>query len=99
MAHRLPPLTALRAVLTEKGYSSKVAVLGHVQRGGTPSSYDRLLGSTLGAAAVTSLMDGKSNAMVGIDRDEVVVVPFKKVIGKKKPISLDLVELAKELAK
>ena len=86
--------TRLAADLTKRGFSSKVCILGHTQRGGSPTAHDRLLASVLGASAVAYLLDGKSNAMVGIVDGSVVVVPFSKVIGHKKEVSADLLRLA-----
>jgi len=80
--------------LSKRGYSPKVCILGHTQRGGSPTAHDRLLASILGASAVAHLLAGKSNAMVGVQRDEVVLIPFKKVIGFKKTLPLELVNLA-----
>lgn len=84
--------------LARKGYKSKVCILGHTQRGGTPTAHDRLLASILGASAVSYLLNGKSAAMVGVRHDEVVLVPFKQVIGKKKEISKSLFTVAQMLA-
>lgn len=84
--------------LMKKGYSAKVCILGHTQRGGTPTAHDRLLASILGASSVAHLLAGHSNAMVGVSSDEVVLVPFKQVIGKKKSLSQELLTVAQILA-
>lgn len=84
--------------LIDRGYSAKVCVLGHTQRGGTPTPHDRVLASILGASAVAYLLAGKSNAMVGVQNEQVVLVPFKQVIGKKKQIPSELLSLAQILA-
>ena len=84
--------------LTKQGYHPKVCILGHTQRGGTPTGHDRLLASVLGASAVAYLLAGKSSAMVGVRRDEVALVPFKQVIGKKKILPKELMDIAKLLA-
>jgi 6-phosphofructokinase 1 len=88
----------LSADLTRRGYSAKVCILGHTQRGGTPTAHDRVLASVLGTSAVAHLLAGHSNAMVGIQDSHVVLVPFTKVIGKKKKISADLLGLSQILA-
>lgn len=90
--------TRLSAQLTKHGYSSRVCILGHTQRGGTPTAHDRVLASVLGASAVGYLLSGRSNSMVGVVEDEVVLVPFSKVIGKKKKIPDNLIRLAQILA-
>jgi 6-phosphofructokinase 1 len=65
----------------------KVTTLGHIQRGGSPTAKDRLLGSRSGMAAVEGLLEGKSNCMAGIINDEVVYTPFEDCINKSKPIN------------
>lgn len=84
--------------LAKSGYQPKVCILGHTQRGGTPTAHDRLLASALGASAVAYLLAGKSDAMVGVRANEVVLVPFKEVIGKKKSGQVDLLALARVLS-
>ncbi len=88
----------LAADLKKRGYGSRVCILGHTQRGGTPTAHDRVLASTLGAAAVAYLLAGKSNAMVGVIKDTVTLVPFKQVIGHKKDLPSPLLDLAQVLA-
>ena len=84
--------------LEKKGYPSRVCILGHIQRGGTPSAHDRFIASTLGCCAVTELLNGKSNAMVGVREDSIALVPFKKVFGHKRDLADDYFELARILA-
>lgn len=84
--------------LSKRGYNSKVCILGHTQRGGSPTAHDRLLASVLGASAVAYLLSGKSNAMVGVQDGKVVLVPFKKIFGVKKDVSDELIRLAHILA-
>lgn len=70
-------------------YSTRVTVLGHLQRGGSPSAYDRILASRMGVAAVQALIDGQRNVMVGIQNDDIVLVPLSKAIHQKKDIKED----------
>jgi len=77
----------------------RVTVLGHVQRGGTPSAFDRLLASRLGAKAVDLLSEGQSNVMVGIRGTELVVTPMDKVLSGRKEIDMELYRLAEDLAR
>ncbi len=84
--------------LIRMGHSSKVCILGHTQRGGTPTAHDRVLASVLGASAVAHLLAGDSNAMVGVQDSRVVLVPFRQVIGKKKQVSSPLLKLSQDLA-
>ena len=57
-------------------FDVRVSILGHLQRGGSPSAYDRILASRLGVGAITALREGQRNVMIGIKNDEVVYVPF-----------------------
>ncbi|MBQ2541623.1 MAG: 6-phosphofructokinase [Paludibacteraceae bacterium] len=70
-------------------YSTRVTVLGHLQRGGSPSAYDRILASRMGVAAIQALIDGQRNVMVGLQKDEIVLVPLNKAIHQKKDIEED----------
>ena len=79
-------------------YDVRVTILGHLQRGGSPTAHDRILASRLGAAAVDAIMEGQRNVMIGIDHDEVVYVPFTKAIKNDKPIKKDLVNVLRELS-
>jgi 6-phosphofructokinase len=77
-------------------YDVRVSVLGHIQRGGTPSAYDRVTASKLGYAAVEALMDDQKSVMVGIRNSELDLVPFRKVIKLKKkvdPEEMQMVEI------
>ena len=78
--------------LTE--YEVKVTVLGHIQRGGSPSCYDRVLASRLGVGAVDALMEGKSHIMIGVNHKEVVQVPFEIAINGEKKIDEKLIRVA-----
>lgn len=81
------------------GYELRVTVLGHVQRGGAPGAFDRLLGTFLGNGAVEALARGEKGVLVGQIKGEVVTTPLAKVVGKKKPLDPKLFELAKVLAR
>ena len=71
---------------TFQDYSVRVSVLGHIQRGGTPSAYDRVSASTLGYEAVQALLDDQKSVMVGFHNGEVDLVPFSKAIKLKKKV-------------
>ena len=79
-------------------YDMRVTVLGHVQRGGSPSAYDRVLASTLGNAAVNALLEGKQNVMVGLVKNEIAYTPFEKAIKHHNEINPQLLQLADILA-
>lgn len=79
-------------------YDTRVAVIGHLQRGGSPSGADRLLASRLGSNAVIALLDGHKNAMVGIDNNLIKYTPLGIAVRNQKEISLDEMRLAEILA-
>jgi 6-phosphofructokinase 1 len=79
------------------GISSKITVLGHLQRGGSPSTFDRLLGAKLGSAAVCQLLDGNSNCMVGIINGEIKTTSIDEVLKNKRTLDSRLIELAERL--
>lgn len=71
----------------------RVSTLGHMQRGGSPTSQDRILASRLGLAAVEGLINGKKNVMAGVVNDKVVYTSFKLAISKSKPINNELIHM------
>jgi len=73
-------------------------ILGHTQRGGSPSTRDRVLASRMGFHAVRSLIEGRAGVMVGVDKRGIVHVPLKDVWELHKEIDWELVELAGVLA-
>ncbi|MEO0059139.1 MAG: 6-phosphofructokinase [Bacteroidota bacterium] len=75
-------------------YDVRVSVLGHMQRGGAPSCYDRVLASRLGVKAVESLLEGKTNFMVGILQDQVALTPLEQAIKGKYPIDRELLRVS-----
>lgn len=79
-------------------YDVRVTILGHIQRGGTPSASDRILASRMGTAAVDALLDGQRNIMVGIQNDLIVHVPFTKAIKDDKPLNPRLVSVLQTLS-
>ena len=81
------------------GFSTRVTILGHIQRGGRPSAFDRLLASRLGVAAVEALKDGETDKMVGLRGQEVELIPLAEVIAKSRPANLEYYEMSQILAK
>jgi 6-phosphofructokinase 1 len=81
------------------GFDLRATTLGHVQRGGIPTAYDRLLATRLGAGAVAALARGESGVLVGMIRSRVMTTPYSEVVGIQKPIDPELLELAKVLDK
>ena len=80
------------------GFDTRVTVLGHVQRGGTPTATDRILGSRFGVAAVDALSEGKTSVMTALRGEEVVLVPMEELAGRTKPVPADLLRVASLLA-
>lgn len=74
-------------------FDTRVSILGHMQRGGSPSAYDRVLASELGAGAVKALLEGKTNVMIGRMHGQVVEVPFEKAVKHHRDINKNLLEL------
>lgn len=79
-------------------YDTKVTIIGHLQRGGSPTAFDRVLASRLGFASVEALIKGKKNVMVGIVNDQVSYTPFKEAISQNKSLNADLLRMAEVLA-
>ncbi len=75
-------------------YDVRVSVLGHMQRGGAPSCFDRVLASRLGVKAVESILEGKSNYMVGILKDEITLTPLEQAIKGKSEIDIELLRVS-----
>lgn len=74
-------------------YDVRVTILGHLQRGGTPSAFDRILASRLGYASIEALKEGQRNVMVGISNDQIVYIPIDRAIKKDKPIDRELINV------
>jgi 6-phosphofructokinase 1 len=79
-------------------YDIRISVLGHLQRGGSPSAIDRVNASRLGNAAVEALLDDQKSVMVGIQNDEIVLVPFRKAVKLHKDVNHSLITLARVLS-
>lgn len=71
-------------------YDVRVTILGHIQRGGSPSAYDRIIASRMGVAAIDALLDEQRSIMIGIVNNEIVHVPFTKAIKDDKPVNENL---------
>ncbi len=79
-------------------YDVRVTILGHLQRGGSPSAQDRILASRMGAAAIDALMEGQRNVMIGDDDERIIYTPFSKAIRKDKPIDRSLLDTLRQLS-
>ena len=79
-------------------FDARVTILGHLQRGGKPTAYDRILASRLGYAAIEALQEGQRNVMIGIKNDEIVYVPISRAIKTNKPINKELISVLNVLS-
>ncbi len=80
------------------GFDHRATILGHVQRGGNPGAFDRLLASRLGAEAARQLCRGNEGVLIGWLNDSATPSPYEEIVGKHKPLDLKLFELADVLA-
>ncbi len=79
-------------------YDYRVTILGHIQRGGSPTANDRILASRMGAAAIDALLEDQRNVMIGIVNNEIVYVPFSKAIKDEKPVDKQLMDVLRILS-
>lgn len=86
------------AIRKKTGWDAKVCILGHQQRGGSPTAADRILASRMGAAAVDSLLKGHCDIMIGTEGERLIEVPLDLVTKNERKAQLDLVSLANILA-
>lgn len=98
------PVTGGAMALAERvkneypAYDVRVSILGHLQRGGSPTAHDRILASRMGAAAIDALMEDQRNVMIGVKNDEIVYVPISKAVKNDKPINRDLLSTLRRLS-
>lgn len=79
------------------GFDLRATTLGHVQRGGAPTAYDRVLATRLGAGAVAALARGDLGVLVGLEQGRVANTPFTEIVGLQKPLDPELLTLARVL--
>ena len=83
----------------EIGFTTRVTILGHIQRGGKPTAFDRLLSTRFGVKAVEFLVAGQPNVMTGLNGREIEPIPLKTVISHTKTLSAESIQMAKILAR
>lgn len=81
------------------GFETRVTILGHIQRGGSPTAFDRLLAARLGHRAVEALLNGEHGNMVGLQGNEIVLTPIKEVIENHRPANLQYYKMMRELTR
>lgn len=79
-------------------FDVRVSILGHLQRGGSPSASDRILASMLGCGAIQALIDGQRNVMIGVRNDEIVYVPFASAVKSDKPLKKEYIDAMEVLS-
>jgi 6-phosphofructokinase 1 len=79
-------------------FETRVTILGHIQRGGSPSAFDRVMASGLGHAAVKALLAGEKNIMIGSMNRKVVYTPFERSIKRHQEINVELYRIAQVLS-
>jgi 6-phosphofructokinase 1 len=87
-----------REIKNQTGIECRVTVLGHIQRGGSPTGFDRVLASRLGAYAVECLLRGEKGKMVGVVNNKCIATPISEALTQKHCVDLSLYQLAKELS-
>jgi 6-phosphofructokinase 1 len=83
----------------EVGFKTRLTILGHIQRGGRPSAFDRLLATRMGVMAVESLLGGQENSMVGLDGREIGTVALSEVVSRQREANTEYFEMARMLAR
>jgi 6-phosphofructokinase 1 len=81
------------------GFELRATILGHVQRGGTPTAFDRLLATRLGVTAMETLIRGEHGVLVGLQDNRPGTTPLNDVVGREKPLDLGLLDMAEMLSK
>ena len=89
---------ALKVAERTSYFDIKVTILGHLQRGGTPTYFDRVLASRMGVAAVEGILAGQTDSMVGIRDNKIVFNPFDSVMNRPHDIDQDMMRIAKVLS-
>ncbi|MCL2597056.1 MAG: 6-phosphofructokinase [Paludibacter sp.] len=89
---------AERMKIEHPEYDVRVTILGHIQRGGSPSAQDRIIASRMGAAAIEALKEGQRNIMIGMINDEIVYVPFTKAIKDNKSVDEEQIKVLQMLS-
>ena len=81
------------------GFTTRVTILGHIQRGGSPTAYDRLLACRMGVKAVEGLLEGKSGLMTGLKGQDIEYIPLEDVISNKRTANLEYYQMTRMLAR
>jgi len=80
------------------GFKTRVTILGHIQRGGRPTAFDRLFSTRLGVRAVEALLAGESGVMIGLKAQDLQSVPLEEVVSRQRVVNPSYVDMARMLA-
>jgi len=80
------------------GFELRLTTLGHVQRGGTPTAFDRILAARFGAAAVNALLCNEINVLVGLQKGQITTTPLTEIVNTTKPLDLSLLKMSRILS-
>jgi len=81
------------------GFKTRVTILGHIQRGGSPTAFDRLLATRLGIRAVEALLEGKTDHLIGLRGRDITMAPLEDVISNPRPLNMEHYNMVSQLAK
>jgi 6-phosphofructokinase 1 len=81
------------------GFTTRVTILGHIQRGGSPTAYERMLASRLGVKAVEAILTGATDVMVGVQGRDLALIPLTDVTSKTRPVRPEYIEMARTLSR
>ncbi len=84
---------------SEVGFDIRLSILGHVQRGGSPSAFDRLLATRMGVKALEAILEGQSGVMVALDGRDMTTIPLEKALARVRPIGQSYYDLARILSR
>lgn len=85
--------------LLEVGFETRVSILGHIPRGGSPTAFDRMLATRMGVKAVEVLLAGETDLMIGLSGRDIITVPLDEVASQSRTPNLELMDVARTLAK
>ena len=94
-----PEDVALKLVNDDCGFETRITILGHVVRGGSPSAFDRILGTRMGVKAVNALIAGESDVMTGLKGREIVLRKLEDVVSQTRQVNLEFYEIAEMLSR
>jgi len=86
--------TVARHLENRIGFETRITILGHIQRGGSPTAFDRILASRMGNEVVKAIKDGDFDVMVGLSKNDLIRTPLEKVLSENNTLDMEIVKLA-----